>query len=115
MADATPYSPATITNGLNTGWFDLRPVNGEVLLMATVTGTATFVIDISNDERTDVTKDFQTSISYTNSIAKLISGAKPRFVRVRQTAGTGSVAVSLGKAENYSGKLSEVNLQSEHE
>lgn len=116
MSEATPYTPVVLEAAAeNTDWFDLQPVRGELLLTVTVSGTVTYYVDISNDGRTDVTKDYQSTAAFTASIAKVFRGAKPRYTRVRKTAGSGTVTVSLGKAENANGSLREVNAQSSHE
>lgn len=114
MSDATPYTPITLDGAAeDSGWFDLRPVVGPILLTAEVTGSVTFYIDISNDERTSGTKSYQSSVAYSSSIAKVFSGAKPRFARVRYSAGSGSLVVGMGKGTNAKGVLTEVNIQSE--
>jgi hypothetical protein len=117
MPEPTPYQPDTLTaNPESTDWYDLRPLQGSVILIANVTGTVTFYIDISNDERTSVTKDYFSSVSYSESVAKVLDVDRlPDFVRVRKTAGTGSVSVSLSKARNNDGKKTRPAAQSEHD
>lgn len=120
MSEATPYSPVTLDAvGEATDWFDLATLPEGAMFIGKVTGTVTYVFEISNDERTTGTLRADGAVAvatYTADVAKTLDGpGMPRYGRFRLTAGTGSVAVSWGKAKNWAGKLSEVNATSRHE
>lgn len=111
MSTPAPYAPITLDAvGEYTDPFDLRPVTDGVVMTVNATGTVTFVLEISNDERS--TRSWQVVATYTASVAKRLRGAMPRFLRVRITAGSGSVEVGMGRARNSDGTLSSVGMLS---
>lgn len=116
MAEATPYSPESLIGTEATSWFDLRPILGSVTLVVTVTGTVSYYVDVSNDERAIAAKEYVSSTAYTASVAKVLDVDRmPDFVRVRMASGSGTIKVAIGKARNADGKKTRPSAQSEHD
>lgn len=115
MSDAPPYTPWTLSaSGDATDPVDLRTVSDSIVMICdVVSGSPTYVVEVSNDERT-TRRYTQVGSSYTTSIVKRLRGAMPRFVRARMTSGSGQVDVGFGKGLNADGKLSEANDESRH-
>ena len=111
MSEPLPYAPVTLDAiGEATDPMDLRPVSDSVVLTCHVTGTCTYVLEVSNDERS--TRAWDVVATYTASVVKRLRGSMPRYIRARMTAGTGSVAVGTGLAKNSNGTLCEVQFES---
>lgn len=110
MSDATPYTPVTISGVAATEPFDLRTVSDSVAIACRTTGTITYVLEISNDERS--TRSYIVIGTFSADIVKRLRGAMPRYIRARATTGSGSVEVGFGKALNANGDLSEVGKDS---
>jgi hypothetical protein len=109
MSSPTPYAPVTISGVAPTPAFDLRTVRDSVVLTCRTTGTVSYVLEISNDERS--TRSYIVIATYTADVAKRLRGAMPRFIRARMLSGSGSVEVGMGKANNVT-SLSEVGMES---
>lgn len=101
-------TPTTLTNGQATAWYDCRGIRSGVLIIAKVTGVATWEIEVSGDE-SDAKADLDSIDAFTVSDSRIVEAPLSRFLRVKQTAGAGSVIVSIGRAEDADGNLVDVN------
>lgn len=113
MAEATPYTPETLAAGQAGSWMDLGSLVGGAMFIAIPAGGATFVLEVANDER-PARSDATVAESYSATVLKLIEAPMPRFGRIRNTGGSGTVMVSWGKSLNSQGKLVEINPASTH-
>lgn len=112
MSEATPYAPVSLDAvGEYTGPYALGSVSESVVFtIDVVSGSPTFVLEVSNDER--LTRRYITVRTGTSSVAWRLRAAMPRFARVRMTGGSGQIDVALGKALSAGGLLTEVNFES---
>jgi hypothetical protein len=100
----------TLTNGDATDWYDMQHVAAAEYNLV-VSGTATVLLEGANETTVATKTDAATSDTFTATKMGTIFEPMPRFVRFRQSAGSGSAIFSWGKSINHKGDLATIAKQ----
>lgn len=99
----------TLTNGVATDWMDASPFV-SLELQGKVTGVVTVIIEGSNDTQAK-TEPVQYGSTFSADFAKALFQPMPKLIRLRQSAGAGSVIVSFGNGVTPKNEIVPVTKQ----
>jgi hypothetical protein len=106
MARISPTPYTLVSNGAVSPWLDLTGIDGSFPFTIAITGTLTCALEIAND--VDNKTDAVIAESYISSDARTVNKPFPRLMRFRNTSGTGTAIIALGRAVGTNGNFADI-------